>query len=65
MTTGLSLFLLVMSTALLPFQRILKTTTLDVREWLLCAAVALPIIMVAEIRKAIRRRMAKHSATFA
>ena len=65
MTTGLSLFLLVMSTALLPFQRILKTTTLDVKEWLLCAAVALPIIVVAEIRKAIRRRMAKHSATFA
>ncbi len=65
MTTGLSLFLLVMSTALLPFQRILKTTTLDVREWLLCAAVALPIIMVAETRKAIRRRIAQHSTTFA
>jgi magnesium-transporting ATPase (P-type) len=31
-TTGLSFFLLVMSTVLRPFQTILKTTTLDVRQ---------------------------------
>ena len=54
-TTGVSFFLLVMSTVLRPFQAILKTTTLDVRQWLLCTAVALSIIAAAEIRKAVRR----------
>ena len=57
-TTGLSFFLLVMSTVLRPFQTILKTTTLDVRQWLICTAVALSIIVAAEIRKAVRRRTA-------
>ena len=63
MTTGLSFFLLVMSTVLRPFQTILKTTTLDVRQWLICTAVALSIIMAAEIRKAVRRRTAAKVAT--
>ena len=54
-TTGVSFFLLVMSTVLRPFQAILKTTTLDVRQWLLCTAVALSIIAAAETRKAVRR----------
>jgi Ca2+-transporting ATPase len=53
-TTGLSFFLLVMSTVLPPFQAILKTTTLDVRQWLICTAVALSIIVAAETRKAVR-----------
>ena len=55
MTTGASFFLLVMSTVLRPFQAILKTTALDVRQWLICTAVALSIIVAAEIRKAVRR----------
>jgi Ca2+-transporting ATPase len=63
MTTGLSFFLLVMSTVLRPFQTILKTTTLDVRQWLICTAVALSIIMAAEIRKAARRRTAAKVTT--
>ena len=53
-TTGVSFFLLVMSTVLPPFQAVLKTTTLDVRQWLICTAVALSIIAAAEIRKAMR-----------
>ena len=53
-TTGVSFFLLVMSTVLRPFQAILKKTTLDVRQWLICAAVALSIIAAAETRKAMR-----------
>jgi Ca2+-transporting ATPase len=57
-TTGVSFFLLVMSTVLRPFQAILKTTVLDVRQWLLCTAVAVSIIVAAEVRKAIRRRSA-------
>ena len=62
-TTGVSFFLLVMSTVLRPFQTILKTTTLDVRQWLICTAVALSIIVAAEIRKAVRRRTAPEATT--
>ena len=55
-TTGASLFLLVMATVLTPCQAILKTTALDVDQWLLCAAVALSIVAVTEIRKAFLRQ---------
>ncbi|HEY1002622.1 MAG TPA: HAD-IC family P-type ATPase [Streptosporangiaceae bacterium] len=55
-TTGASLFLLVMATVLAPCQAILKTTALDVDQWLLCTAVALSIIAVTEIRKAFLRQ---------
>lgn len=56
LTTGVSLFLIVMATILGPCQAILKTTVLDEDQWLLCAGVALPIIVVSEIRKALLRR---------
>ena len=55
-TTGASLFLLVMATVLAPCQAILKTTALDVDQWLLCTAVALSIIAVTEMRKAFLRK---------
>jgi P-type Ca2+ transporter type 2C len=58
LTAGVSLFLLVMATILGPCQAILKTTELDEDQWLLCAAVALSIIVVSEIRKAVLRRTA-------
>jgi hypothetical protein len=51
-TTGASLFLLVMATVLAPCQAILKTTALDVDQWLLCAAVAL-----SRLRRSPRRRL--------
>ena len=44
------------ATVLAPCQAILKTTALDVDQWLLCAAVALSIIAVTEIRKAFLRQ---------
>jgi P-type Ca2+ transporter type 2C len=53
-----SLFLIVMATILEPCQAILKTTALDEDQWLLCAGVALSIIVVSEIRKALLRRTA-------
>ena len=37
---------------------VMDTTGLDVRQWLICAAVALSIVAAAEIRKALRRRTA-------
>jgi Ca2+-transporting ATPase len=55
-STGLSFLLLVISTVLGPFHVILKTTTLHVTQWLICTGVALSIIVVAEIRKALLRR---------
>jgi Ca2+-transporting ATPase len=61
-TTGLSFFLIVMSTVLQPFETILKTTTLDVRQWLICTAVALSIIVAAEVRKALKRRAGSYAA---
>jgi len=55
-TTGVSFFLIVMATVLRPCQAILDTATLDVPQWLLCLAVALPIVAVSEIRKTVLRR---------
>jgi hypothetical protein len=34
----------------------MRTTTLDVPQWLICTAVALSIVVAAEIRKAVLRR---------
>jgi hypothetical protein len=38
------------------FQTVLKTVRLDVRQWLICTAAALPIVVAAEIRKAVLRQ---------
>jgi hypothetical protein len=38
----------------------MRTTTLDVSQWLICTAVALSIAVAAEIRKAVLRRAATH-----
>jgi len=56
--TGVSIVTLLLTTVFGPLQTLLKTTTLDVRQWLICLAVALSIIVVAEIRKAVLRRTA-------
>jgi Ca2+-transporting ATPase len=55
-TTGVSFLLIVMATVLGPCQAILETTPLDVDQWLLCLGVALAIVAVSEIRKAVVRR---------
>jgi P-type Ca2+ transporter type 2C len=57
-TTIGSFILLVLSTVLGIFHTVMKTVTLDVRQWLICTAVALAIVVAAEIRKAILRRAA-------
>jgi len=56
--TGVSVLTLLLTTVFGPLQRFLKTTSLDVRQWLICLAVALSIIVVCEIRKAVRRHSA-------
>ena len=61
-TTSGSFILLVLSTVLGIFQIVLKTVLLDVRQWLICTAVALAIVVAAEIRKAILRRTAAQAS---
>ena len=55
-TSSGSFVLLILSTVLSIFHVVLKTVTLDVRQWLICAAVALSIVVAAEIRKAVLRQ---------
>ena len=47
---------LILATLLQPLQALLKTTGLDLRQWLICTGAAWSIVVVSEIRKAIRRR---------
>jgi P-type Ca2+ transporter type 2C len=57
-TTAVSIVLLILSTALGIFHRVMNTVTLGVRQWLICTAVALSVVVAAEIRKTARRRTA-------
>jgi Ca2+-transporting ATPase len=54
--TGVSILTLILATVLGPFEALLKTTSLDVQQWLVCIAVALSIVVASEIRKFILRR---------
>ena len=56
--TGVSILTLLLTTVFGPLQTFLKTTSLDVRQWLICLAVALSIVVVSEIQKAVRRHAA-------
>jgi P-type Ca2+ transporter type 2C len=53
--TGVSILTLLLTTVFGPLQAFLKTTSLDVRQWLICLAVALSIVVATEVRKAVRR----------
>jgi Ca2+-transporting ATPase len=55
-STGVSVLTLILATVLGPFQRLLTMTPLDVQQWLICICVALSIIVISEIRKALARR---------
>jgi P-type Ca2+ transporter type 2C len=56
--TGVSILTLLLTTVFGPLQTFLKTTSLDVRQWSICLAVALSIVVMSEIQKAVRRRTA-------
>jgi Ca2+-transporting ATPase len=45
-----------------PLEALLKTTSLDVQQWLICTCVALSVIVASEIRKAVRRRTSAQTA---
>jgi Ca2+-transporting ATPase len=63
--TGVSILTLLLTTVFGPLEAFLKTTSLDVRQWLICLAVALSIVVVSEIRKAVvrRRTVSSHPIT--
>jgi Ca2+-transporting ATPase len=60
--TGVSVLTLILTTVLGPLQKFLKTTSLDIQQWLICTAAALSIIVASEIRTAIRQRRAAETA---
>ena len=60
--TGVSILTLLLSTVFGPLETFLKTTNLDVRQWLICIGAALSIVVVSEIRKALRRRTTAKTA---
>jgi Ca2+-transporting ATPase len=52
--TGVSLLTLILSTVLGPLEALLGTTPLDVQQWLICGLVALSVVAISEVRKAVR-----------
>ena len=56
--SALSLLTIFLATTFGPLQRILDTTELTVGQWALCIVLAASIIVVAEVRKVLRRRSA-------
>jgi P-type Ca2+ transporter type 2C len=57
--TAVSILTLLLTTVFGPLQTFLTTTSLDVRQWFICLAVALSIVVVSEIQKAVRRHAAR------
>ncbi|WP_327010404.1 cation-transporting P-type ATPase [Dactylosporangium sp. NBC_01737] len=61
-TTGLSVLAIIMATEAGVLQRILGTVGLDLRQWLICVVAAVPLLAVAEARKAVlRHRVAREA----
>ncbi len=54
--TGISILTLILATVLGPLQAFLDTVALTVQQWLICLALALTILIVSEIWKAVQRR---------
>jgi Ca2+-transporting ATPase len=51
-----SVLTLILATVLSPLHSLLETTSIDVQQWLICICAGLAIVVVSEVRKAIRRR---------
>jgi len=61
-TTGMSVLAIIVATEMGLFQRILGTVGLDLRQWLICVLAAVPLLAVAELRKAVLRHRAPAEA---
>ena len=60
--SGLSLLTVFLATTFGPLQRMLDTTELAVDQWAICIAVSMSIIVIAELRKVVRRSRRGHAA---
>ncbi len=60
--SGLSLLTIFLATTFGPLQRMLDTTELSVDQWAICIAVSASIIVIAELRKVLRRRSSAEAA---
>jgi Ca2+-transporting ATPase len=60
---GVALLFTWIATVLGPLQSLLQTTSLDLRQWFICIAAALAVVVAAEIRIAFVRRAASHGGT--
>ena len=54
--TAISLATIILATTFNPLESLLKTTPLSLGQWLACAVVAVSMVVVSEIRKAVVRR---------
>jgi Ca2+-transporting ATPase len=57
LATGVSVAVIYLGTTRSAFQRFLDTAPLDLNQWLLCLTAAASVVLVAELRKLLRRRM--------
>ena len=57
-STAVSVAVLVLATVLGPLQAFLETVPLDLGQWAICVAAALPVLLASEIRVMVRRRRA-------
>jgi Ca2+-transporting ATPase len=62
LTTGMSLFAIVLATGLDLFQKILHTTSLDLGQWGICLVAGLTVLVPTEIRKVVLRRRTGRTA---
>jgi len=62
LTSGMSAAAIVLGTELGLLQRVLQTTHLNLTQWLICLAAAIPVVVVTELRKAALRRRAAGTA---
>jgi P-type Ca2+ transporter type 2C len=56
--SGLSVLTIILATTFGPLQRILDTTELSPQQWAICLVASASIVVIAEIRKIVRRRRA-------
>ncbi len=57
-STAASVITLILTTVFGPLQTFLQTVSLDLGQWLVCVAAALPVLVASEIRVVVRRRRA-------
>jgi Ca2+-transporting ATPase len=61
LSTAISIAVIYLGTTFSGFQRILGTTELDLRQWLLCIVAGSAVVVVSEIRKIVLRRRTRRA----